>query len=57
MGRSTGTPGTLACVRMDLAAVLAGENESKGQVTVQLELRVEVEQEATQSCVRRVCRL
>jgi len=46
----------LARVRMDLAVMQAGENESRDQAVVQLELRVKAEQEATQSWVKRVCK-
>jgi hypothetical protein len=46
----------LARVRMDLAVMQAGENESRDQAVVQLELRVKAEQEATQSWVERVCK-
>jgi hypothetical protein len=46
----------LARVRMDLAAMQAGENEDKEQAVVQLELRVKAEQEATQNWVKRVCK-
>ena len=41
----------LARVRMDLAAMQAGENEDEEQAVVQLELRVKAEQEATQDWV------
>jgi hypothetical protein len=46
----------LARVRMDLVAMQAGENESKEQAVVQLELRVKAEQELAQSWMRRVCK-
>jgi len=46
----------LARVRMDLAVMQAGVNESRDQAVVQLELRVKAEQEATQNWVKRVCR-
>jgi len=46
----------LARVRMDLAVMQAGENESRDQAIVQLELRVKAEQEATQSWIGRVCK-
>ena len=46
----------LARVRMDLAVMQAGANESKDQAVVQLELRVKAEQEATQNWVKRVCK-
>ena len=46
----------LARVRMDLAAMQAGENEDKEQTVVQLELRVKAEQEATQNWIKRVCK-
>jgi hypothetical protein len=46
----------LARVRMDLAVMQAGENESRDQAVMQLELRVKAEQEATQSWVKRVCK-
>ena len=46
----------LARVRMDLAAMQAGEKESKEQAVVQLELRVKAEQELAQSWIRRVCK-
>ncbi|KAF8499536.1 hypothetical protein F5888DRAFT_83251 [Russula emetica] len=46
----------LARVRMDLAVMLAGGNESRDQAVVQLELRVKAEQEATQCWVKRVCK-
>lgn len=46
----------LARVRMDLAVMQAGENESRDQAVVQLELRVKAEQEATQNWVKRVCK-
>jgi hypothetical protein len=46
----------LARVRMDLAAMQAGENEGKDPAIVQLELRVKAEQEATQNWIRRVCK-
>jgi hypothetical protein len=46
----------LARVRMDLAVMQAGGNESRDQVVVQLELRVKAEQEATQCWVKRVCK-
>lgn len=36
-------------VRMDLAAIQVGENESKEQVLVQLELRVKSERDAARS--------
>jgi hypothetical protein len=46
----------LARVRMDLAVMQAGEDESRDQAIVQLELRVKAEQEATQIWVKRVCK-
>ena len=46
----------LARVRMDLAAMQAGEKVSKEQAVVQLELRVKAEQELAQSWMRRVCK-
>lgn len=46
----------LARVRMDLAVMQAGENGSRDQAVVQLELRVKAEQEATQNWVKRVCK-
>ncbi|KAI9510122.1 hypothetical protein F5148DRAFT_1182571 [Russula earlei] len=47
----------LARVRMDLAAMQSVENKVTEQVIVALEQRVKAEQEATQSWVRRVCRV
>jgi hypothetical protein len=45
----------LARVRMDLAAMQAGEDKTTEQAIEQLELRVKAEQEATQDWLRRVC--
>ena len=44
----------LARIRMDLAAIQAGENEDREQAVVQLGLRVKYE--VTQNWIKRVCK-